>query len=311
MKYWQTALAILAALSASLALAEDFKTINGKEYKNVTVSRVEADGLILKSKSGLSKVYFSELPEEVVDKWIPPEQKQRIAAEKAAERKRIYEQIAAEQERAEKEKNAEADMQRSILQFQAAEQAASQAYQTARKGTVTGQVFVSTKGGENFKLGAVQVGLFAREAVDTLLVELKKYADIKIQQLRPSVDAAKAAYEQARAANHAAFDAASDKYFKADRELRYYYSGDFYFSYLRSQLHTAETDADGKFVIQVPQSGKFVIGAQAKRSVDDETESYYWLQPVALAGQKQFTQNLSNNNLTSTTGTSSLIHTTD
>ena len=27
-------IAILAALSASLALADDFKTVNGKEYKN-------------------------------------------------------------------------------------------------------------------------------------------------------------------------------------------------------------------------------------------------------------------------------------
>jgi hypothetical protein len=31
-------LAILAALSASIALADDFKTIDGKEYKNVTVN---------------------------------------------------------------------------------------------------------------------------------------------------------------------------------------------------------------------------------------------------------------------------------
>ena len=47
MKYWQTALAIFAALSASLALAEAFKTVNGKEYKNATVTRVEADGIIV------------------------------------------------------------------------------------------------------------------------------------------------------------------------------------------------------------------------------------------------------------------------
>jgi hypothetical protein len=64
-KGWQTALAILAALFASLAFAEDFKTINGKEYKNATVSRVEADGLVLKTKSGILKVYFVELPKEV------------------------------------------------------------------------------------------------------------------------------------------------------------------------------------------------------------------------------------------------------
>ena len=47
---------------ATVALADDFKTIRGKEYKNVTVSRVEPDGIVLKSKSGISKVYFVELP---------------------------------------------------------------------------------------------------------------------------------------------------------------------------------------------------------------------------------------------------------
>jgi hypothetical protein len=31
--YWKATLALLAALSASLALADDFKTIAGKEYK--------------------------------------------------------------------------------------------------------------------------------------------------------------------------------------------------------------------------------------------------------------------------------------
>jgi hypothetical protein len=62
-------IAILAALSASIALADDFKTINGKEYKNATVRRVEADGLVLKSKSGISKLYFTELPKEVQQRF--------------------------------------------------------------------------------------------------------------------------------------------------------------------------------------------------------------------------------------------------
>jgi hypothetical protein len=51
----------LAVLSASLALAEDFKTINGKIYKDATISRVEADGIVLRTKTGISKVYFIEL----------------------------------------------------------------------------------------------------------------------------------------------------------------------------------------------------------------------------------------------------------
>jgi hypothetical protein len=67
--YGATALAILAALCASLVLAEDFKTVNGKEYKDATVSRVESDGLVLKTKSGISKVYFVELPKDVHERF--------------------------------------------------------------------------------------------------------------------------------------------------------------------------------------------------------------------------------------------------
>ena len=66
-----TTLAILAVLSASLALAEDFKTINGKLYKDVTISRVEADGIVLKTKTGISKLYFVELPRDVQERFHP------------------------------------------------------------------------------------------------------------------------------------------------------------------------------------------------------------------------------------------------
>jgi hypothetical protein len=59
----------LAALSTSLAVADDFKTTNGKEYKNATVSRVEPDGIVLITKSGISKVFFTELPKEVRERY--------------------------------------------------------------------------------------------------------------------------------------------------------------------------------------------------------------------------------------------------
>ena len=68
-KYCKTTLAVLAGLAASIALADDFKTIDGKEYKNATVSRVEPDGIVLKSKSGISKVYFTELPKEIQERF--------------------------------------------------------------------------------------------------------------------------------------------------------------------------------------------------------------------------------------------------
>ena len=84
MKYWKTALAILA-LSASLTLADDFKTINGKEYKNATVTRVEPDGITVKFSGGLVKIPFAELPEELRGKYhYTPEEAQKFRAENAA-----------------------------------------------------------------------------------------------------------------------------------------------------------------------------------------------------------------------------------
>ena len=62
-------LTFLIVCFASVVLAEDFKAIDGKEYKNVRVSRVEPDGIVLISKSGISKVYFTELPKTVQDRF--------------------------------------------------------------------------------------------------------------------------------------------------------------------------------------------------------------------------------------------------
>src|SRR5438874_13822902 len=56
-------------LTTNALFAEDFKTIDGKEYKNVTVSRIEPDGIMLTSSSGISKVYFTELPKEVQERF--------------------------------------------------------------------------------------------------------------------------------------------------------------------------------------------------------------------------------------------------
>src|SRR5437899_7875703 len=62
-------LTFLILCFASVTLADDFKLINGKEYKNVTVSRVEPDGIVLRTKWGISKLYFVELPKEVQERF--------------------------------------------------------------------------------------------------------------------------------------------------------------------------------------------------------------------------------------------------
>ena len=54
----------LISCFALVALADDFKLINGREYKDATVTRVEPDGIVLRTNAGIAKVYFVELPKE-------------------------------------------------------------------------------------------------------------------------------------------------------------------------------------------------------------------------------------------------------
>jgi hypothetical protein len=87
-------LALLSCLT-SVSLADDFKTASGKEYKNVTVSRQEPDGIIIASpKTGVMvKLYFTELPKEVQERFgFNPEK----AAAYEAEQNAAFEQARRE-----------------------------------------------------------------------------------------------------------------------------------------------------------------------------------------------------------------------
>ena len=62
-------LIVLILSFTAVGFGEDFKTINGKEYNDATVSRAEPDGIVLKTKSGIIKVYFTELPKDVQERF--------------------------------------------------------------------------------------------------------------------------------------------------------------------------------------------------------------------------------------------------
>jgi citrate lyase beta subunit len=51
------------------AFAADFRTLDGTQYKGVMVKRVEADGIVVMSDIGVEKVYFTELPTEVRERY--------------------------------------------------------------------------------------------------------------------------------------------------------------------------------------------------------------------------------------------------
>jgi hypothetical protein len=156
---WKTTATILA-LSASIALADDFKTVSGKEYKNATVSRVEPDGLVLRTKSGISKVYFTELPQDVQERFhynaqqaaqftnqaiedVRRTQQQKIEADnkRTAEIAKNLEQVRKHEEadmqrqhEAEMQRQHEAEMQRQQLKAQRQQFRTQPAYSRSQEG---------------------------------------------------------------------------------------------------------------------------------------------------------------------------------
>jgi hypothetical protein len=95
--------AILLLSFATAALSEDFHTVNGKEYKDATVTQVEPDGIVVKTNSGLTKVYFTELPKDVQERFHYDSEK---AASYSAEQAANYTAYQKQQEEIQRQKQA-------------------------------------------------------------------------------------------------------------------------------------------------------------------------------------------------------------
>ena len=100
----------------SAAFSDDFKTVAGREYKNATVSRVEPDGIVLTNNAGISKVYFTELPKEVQERFGYDPQR---AADYSAQQSAGLDQVRKEQAEASRR---EAEATQKANQYRAEQQ---------------------------------------------------------------------------------------------------------------------------------------------------------------------------------------------
>jgi hypothetical protein len=111
---------VLTSLILSLTsavLSEDFKTLNGKEYKDATISRVEPDGIVVKTKLGITKVYFAELPKEVQERFhYDPQKATAYSAGQSAD----YAAYQKQQDEAQRQREENAAKNKAILAEQQA-----------------------------------------------------------------------------------------------------------------------------------------------------------------------------------------------
>lgn len=119
-------LTVLILSFTSAAFSEDFKTVNGKEYKDATITRIEPDGIVVKTKSGITKVYFAELPKEVQERFGYDQQK---ASAYSAEQSANYTAYQKQQEDAQREREDAAAKNNAILAQQEAAKNRTQALQ--------------------------------------------------------------------------------------------------------------------------------------------------------------------------------------
>ena len=171
--------------------------------------------------------------------------------------------------------------------------------------TLEGEVFIVTKGGQNYKLGLVTVGI---ERADTL----KQYLDEEKRD--PTVAEKRKAYKVAQAIANNALDAWRKSEYKdlaayeelTKAEKRASAALDTYEHFLVNTVLAmmprsteAKTDADGHFTMPIPGPGPFLLRAEAERAVGDTVEHYYWFFLLPPPDRGKIKVTLSNDNLTS------------
>ena len=229
-------------------------------------------------------------------------EKKRFAAEQSTQEERLQKlkagRDAVENEFARAQERIRTDIASAQRNLAAAHEQSLSGFKSAEKGALVGQVFVRTEDANNIKLGTVRIQLFARDSIDTLTQILDRVRDSfaedrrgvedQLNQMRQTVRGERAAMDERLNAIRDAFEIDRAKYSEMlgayggkldsiERDLdaitvklndmsSYLLTGDFYFSVIKKPIMTAETDADGRFTIEVPRQGNFVVAAQAERA---------------------------------------------
>ncbi len=66
---WKTRFSAALFLIAAIASGDDLRTIDGREYKHVTINRVETDGILITHSAGVAKIPFTEHPKDVQERF--------------------------------------------------------------------------------------------------------------------------------------------------------------------------------------------------------------------------------------------------
>lgn len=234
---------------------------DGSVLHSLTVVSVSSTGVMAKWEGGRGTIKFAQLPEDArgdFEKLVPSPNRNESA-------------VWAEQQATRNAQWAKEDAEREALlkQPEPTRPPPPQGV-TGNIGrsdgppkVIRGQIFITTKGGVNYKLGAVTVYVYGNnEFVDL-------YAKVRAE-IKPTLDY----YTTMAKRASAKFQAPVARLYLneglavIDSELT-----------LLPQGPRTETDADGNFELRHTVREPFIIVARAKRQVGDDVEHYAWTIP--------------------------------
>jgi hypothetical protein len=199
---------------------------------------------------------------------------------------------------------------------------------------VNGDVFIATKGGQAFKLPLVNVHFVPAAVAATAFAEKRAEAERQILALKPKLQAALATVGAAKATEQQREEVrsrvravwmsrvlsgeAKRRFHAAERthleaklerlkrerdalqialEQMNYSTADFFLLAMPAPIAQGQTDADGRFSVEV-LPGEYVVAAHAQRFVGAKnTEKYGWLFRVTIKPDGGNAVRLSNDNL--------------
>lgn len=199
-----------------------------------------------------------------------------------------------------------------------------------------GEVFIVTKRAESIRLGLVEVRLFTETEIKAHIAERDKLVgrerpdfekhlaawDEVINLRKQTVEMQKALIAdmtKARRPTALAKGSLTDletllRESETDRAATLkskeaWPHSSHYFKNLPETKVTTRTDADGKFSLPVPATGRFAIVASASRELPSGKEQYHWMVWVSTEGGKTRPLLLGNHNILSSDAKESVVRT--
>ena len=150
--------------------------------------------------------------------------------------------------------------------------------------SLTGDIFIVTRGGTNYKLGLVTVTAITEGVLQKHLARKKLESELELSKLQPEIDSLKSSYDKTlktywddvgNETKKAAMSDAKEKLAVAEGRQGYLMSAEFVYDGLGRGISSAKTDADGKFTIQIPRRGRVALAARGSREA--VSEEYFWI----------------------------------